>query len=209
MAAKAEKTGKGTPDDDDEGKPAKDATTDPHLWLDPVRMAAIAEPLASRLGQASPANAVTLHYHAEQLATHLREDVDPGVRALLARRDAHAKTANLPTIPFITYHAAYQYFLARYDIAPEGFVTQVPEDYFGAHTLDKTLRGASAVPIRCIISESDSPLVKRLAAESGARIVEQNPERSYSPQETPSLPWIQNNYDRLLASVAASFAGCL
>jgi zinc transport system substrate-binding protein len=153
------------------GKPIKRdpvAKNDPHFWLDPERMAAIAEPLAAALAEAAPEHRTALISNAKTLSTHLRRDVMPAMRALLAAPQPHAILGEKPAIPFITYHAAYHYFLTRFDMADDGAVTLRPEDYLGAKTLDDLLMAASKQPIRCLIAEDDSPLVRRVAKAASA-----------------------------------------
>ncbi len=184
------------------------ALLDPHLWLDPLRMAAIAAPLADRLGDYAVTHRARLKGNATKLALHLREEVHPGLTALLDQPASNKMRAR-PLVPFITYHAAYQYFLRRYGLEQAGAVTARPENYLGAKTLHNTLASAEKLSIGCIISETENPLVKRLAAASGARIVALSPETLYGPKDVPPVGWARNDYDRLLVKTALSFADCL
>ena len=187
----------------------KTATIDPHFWLDPERMAAIAEPLAAALAEAAPEHRTTLLTNAKTLSVHLRGDVMPAMHALLAASQPHAPLGQKPDIPFITYHAAYHYFLSRFNMADDGTVTMRPEDYLGAKTLNDLLVAASKQHIRCLIAEDDSPLVRRVAKAAAAKIVILSPEQLVSETEVPPLDWIKNGYDRLLYKTAKSFAECL
>jgi zinc transport system substrate-binding protein len=83
---------------------------DPHVWLDPIRFAAIAGKLAERLAAADPANADAIKVRAGQLQDELRrldEDYAAGLQTC-ARRE------------IVTSHAAFGYLAARYHL------TQVP-----------------------------------------------------------------------------------
>ncbi len=194
------------------GKPLKEAPvakTDPHFWLDPERMAAIAEPLAKAIAESSPEHQSTLINNAKTLSDHLRREVMPAMRALLKPSQNALPSGTKPEIPFITYHAAYHYFLTRFDMADEGAVTIRPEDYMGAKTLDGLLSAATNVHIHCLIAEDDSPLVRRVAKAAEAKIVILSPEQVVSENEVPPVDWAKNGYDRLLYKTAKSFGGCL
>lgn len=182
---------------------------DPHFWLDPERMAALAAPVAQAIAQFTPSQREVLMANARTLAKHLRVDVLPPLQAMLKPSAGDDIVVTKPEIPFITYHAAYQYFLARFHIEPEGAITARPDDYLGAKTLDQLLQAAKATKIRCIIGEQDTPMVRRIAALSGARIVLLSPEQLVTGEDIPPYYWIENDYDRLLYQTAKRFSECL
>ena len=196
--------------DDEEGPSPAPNWLDPHLWLDPIRMADLARPVAEAIADKSPGNRAMLEHNAGALAAHLRNEVSPAVAEILAHpKPQPLKSGSRPEIPFITYHAAYQYFLKRYNLEAMGEVTQRPEDYLGARTLHDAVEGAEKIHIHCIFSETDAPLVKRLAAASDAKLVPLSPETLYSSDEVPSVGWVRNDYDRLLEKTALEFAKCI
>lgn len=182
---------------------------DPHLWLDPERMAAIAVPLADAIAEFSPGNRSTLRRNATELARHLRAEVMPGMAALLVVPAANPHPSSKPEIPFITYHAAYQYFMQRFTLERTGEITARPEDYLGAKTLTTLLATAKSVHIRCIIGESESTLVRRIAKASDAKIMLLSPEQNVDKRDVPPLDWVQSDYDRLLYKTAKTFGSCL
>ena len=186
-----------------------DKTFDPHLWLDPIRMALIAKPLATELGKNAPSYRATFLANAESLARHLREEVDPALRVLLTTPRNNPPLGNKPFVPFLTYHSAYHYFLERYRLASAGYLLSQPDTLRGAATTRDHLEAAESIALRCLVSEADTSLVKRIADISGARMVLLNPERGYATEEVPIVPWAKNDYDRLLYKVAASFGSCL
>lgn len=182
---------------------------DPHVWLDPERMAALAVPVAAAVAEKAPSLRASLNQNAQELRFHLREEVMPGIEAIFANLPENTRMSSRPQVPFITYHAAYQYFLKRFGLEEMGEITQRPEDYLGARTLHGTVAGAGKVSIRCIISETNSPLVQRIAKASGAQVVALSPEAIYRTDEVQVAPWVRNDYDRLLLKTAQTFAGCL
>lgn len=184
------------------------STIDPHFWLDPERMAAIAPALAEQISNFSPGEKATYYANAQALARHLRDDVMPSLWQILASR--HAVTASGKEMtPFITSHAAYQYFLARFDIANPGALAIRPDEYLGAATLAAILQTAKKIHIRCIITESKTRLSEQVAELSDAHIVILSPEQLIAEHPIPPLSWIQNDYDRLLYDMARQFSACL
>lgn len=182
---------------------------DPHIWLDPLRMAAIAVPLAEAMGEAATPHRRAFTANAHILARHLRTEVDPAIRAMVKKRTERLKLSSKPFVPFLTYHAAYQYFLARYRLDAAGFISDRPMEYMGAATLHQTLQEAEDIELGCLISEADTGFVRRIAESAGGRVVALNPDRSYGTEEVGLIPWAKNDHERLLYKVAESFAGCL
>ncbi|GAA3210354.1 metal ABC transporter substrate-binding protein [Dactylosporangium siamense] len=79
---------------------------DPHVWLDPIRFAAIVGKLADRLAAVDPTNADAIKVRAGQLQDELRrldEDYTAGLQTC-ARRE------------IVTSHAAFGYLAARYHL---------------------------------------------------------------------------------------------
>jgi zinc transport system substrate-binding protein len=102
-AAEAEKPGQATQNRANVGK-------DPHVWLDPMRLAAIGDKLAERLATVDSANADAYRARAKDLRANLvtlDEDYTTALRTC-QRRD------------IVTSHAAFGYLAARYKL------TQVP-----------------------------------------------------------------------------------
>ncbi len=182
---------------------------DPHLWLDPIRMANMASPLAEAIATTSPNHRGTLQTNATKLSAHLRTEVDPAIRHLLAQKTHREATSSKPVIPFITYHAAYQYFMKRYGLEHRGELFQRPEDYLGARTLRDIIAQSGKVKINCLISETQGPLVTRIAKNSGANVIVLSPEEALPQSAVTSASWVRNDYDRMLQKTAESFAGCL
>ena len=91
---------------------------DPHFWHDPVRMAELADALATRLGELSPDNAQAFTDAAEALRGELEEldaELSEAFGAVQGER------------PFITSHAAYVYLAERYGLHQIGITGVDPE----------------------------------------------------------------------------------
>ncbi|MDX2095903.1 MAG: zinc ABC transporter substrate-binding protein [Alphaproteobacteria bacterium] len=188
-----------------------DAATgnDPHLWLDPERMAALAPPLAAAIAAHAPEARTALAANAQQLAAHLRREVIPALREMLARPAATSSAVARPEIPFLTYHAAYQYFLTRFGLTHYGEITQRPEESMGAKTMAGMLNTATTLHVRCLIGEQKNVLMTSIAKSTGARLVILSPEQTVARNAVDALDWMKNDYDRFLYATAKAFAECL
>lgn len=182
---------------------------DPHLWLDPLRMADIATPLAEAIAVHAPSLRGQLLANAEQWKTHLRHELHPQLKALLKPGPVKKRYDSRPFIPFVTSHSAYQYFLDRYGIANPGALMLMPEDVMGARSNHDILARAGKVSIGCLIAEQETAMVKRVATASGARIVKLNPELLPDRTSAPAIDGLNDDYDRLLYATALAFKSCL
>ncbi len=90
---------------------------DPHIWLDPVQYAAVAEGVGEALAEADPDHAADYRKNAEDLVGELeRLDTEfaDGLR-------------NTDTDTFITTHAAFGHLAARYGLHEEAIAGLSPE----------------------------------------------------------------------------------
>lgn len=180
---------------------------DPHLWLDPLRMANLMLPIAKRIAEYSPEHEAQLTANAQQMALHLRGTLMPELQRVIASARPIKPAVNV--IPFITAHDAYQYFGERFDMNAVGFVTQRPESYQGAKTVHDVMARLGAIRIRCIIAETPTSMIKKMATLAHGQVVTLNPERLYNSDEVPPHGWLRNDYDRFMLAQVNAFAGCL
>lgn len=199
----------GEENEDAPKSPHNESPIDPHLWLDPGRMAALAPALANAIAVGTPEAKPTLDANASALARHLALEDLPALRAMLVRPVTVTTAMGKPQIPFLTYHAGYQYFLQQFGLKHYGELTQRPEELLGAKTAGNMQAHASSVRIRCLIGEIETPLMKRIAANSGARMIFLSPEQLPERKDVPVQDWIKNDYDRFLFATAKVFAECL
>lgn len=115
-AAKLENTG-AKHDHEGESKTEEKDELDPHFWLDPTRVADVADAVAAKLGEADSANADGY----KQRATELRTE--------LATLDQELKTglANCKIKAFITTHESFGYFAKRYGLEMIGIAGLTPD----------------------------------------------------------------------------------
>jgi zinc transport system substrate-binding protein len=88
----------------DPGEPA--LTGDPHVWLDPIRLATITEAVAAELSRADASHAADYHANAVRLAARLHA----------LDRDYREGLAHCERTQFVTSHAAFGYLAQRYGL---------------------------------------------------------------------------------------------
>ncbi|MFC3500766.1 metal ABC transporter substrate-binding protein [Micromonospora krabiensis] len=134
---------------------------DPHLWLDPTRLATVADRLAEQLGKADPdraadytARAKTLHADLEKLDA----DYTAGLRTCERRE-------------IVTSHTAFGYLAERYELEQVGITGLAPETEPSPQRLAAVAREAREHKATTIFFETlVSPKVaETIAAEVGAK----------------------------------------
>ncbi|MEV4329299.1 metal ABC transporter substrate-binding protein [Streptomyces sp. NPDC049597] len=94
-----------------------EAGADPHIWLDPVKYAEVAEGVGKALGKADPDHAADYTKNADALVAKLK-DLDT---------DFQQGLKNSATKTFITTHSAFGYLAERYGLDQEGIAGLDPE----------------------------------------------------------------------------------
>ncbi|MEU5974163.1 metal ABC transporter substrate-binding protein [Streptomyces sp. NPDC047315] len=101
----------------DDGHNHGEDGADPHVWLDPVKYAEIAEGVGAALAKADPDNAAAYEKNADALVTKLKA-LDASFRDGLK---------NTSTKTFITTHSAFGHLAGRYGLEQEGVAGIDPE----------------------------------------------------------------------------------
>lgn len=152
----------------EEGEAKTDeAGEDPHVWLDPLRFAAISDAVAERLAKADPDQAATFRANAATLRAELT-DLDAAYRNGL-------KTCERREI--VTSHNAYGYLARTYGLEQVSLTGLTPEDEASPATLARVARFAQEEKVTTIFFEElVSPKVaEALASEVGAKAVDLSP----------------------------------
>ncbi|MDQ7902976.1 metal ABC transporter substrate-binding protein [Phytohabitans sp. ZYX-F-186] len=146
---------------------------DPHVWLDPTRLATIGEKVAERLGQADPDHAAD--YTAR--AATLRTDLD----TLDKEYAAGLKTCQRREI--VTSHSAFGYLADRYDLEQIGITGLTPEDEPSPQRLAEVATEAREHKATTIFFETlVSPKVaETIANEVGAKTAVLDPIEGLQP----------------------------
>lgn len=116
---------------------------DGHIWLDPENAKKIAGYIADQLAAVSPQHAATFKANAERLG----ERVDQLNRELIGILKPVAGKS------YIVFHDAYQYFEARYGLAPAGSVTVNPDVPASAKRLTELRRKIVSLKAACVFAE--------------------------------------------------------
>jgi zinc transport system substrate-binding protein len=150
--------------------------SDPHLWLDPDRLATLAGTLATALGEADPEHADGYTANAGELAEEL------------AALDAEYADglANCQRREIVVSHAAFGYLADRYQLHQIAVTGLAPEDEPSPHRLAEVIRAAQQHRATTIFFESlVSPAVARLIADQvGATTAVLDPIEGLTPGTT-------------------------
>jgi zinc transport system substrate-binding protein len=138
-----------------------DATVDPHFWLDPLRLAAVGDEVAQRLGDLDPDGASTFTTNAAVLRAEL-EVLDAEFEAGLAgcqRRD------------LVTGHRAFGYLARRYGLRQVGIAGLTAEEEPTPADLAAAVDFVERNDVRTIYHEplASPAAAETVAAETGAR----------------------------------------
>jgi zinc transport system substrate-binding protein len=134
---------------------------DPHLWLDPTRMVAVADAVARKLGALDPANAAEYTANAKALDTRF------------TALDGEYKTglANCAQKTIVVSHNAFGYLAARYGLTQVPITGLTPDEEASATRLAEVARYAKKNGVTVIFFETlvSPKLAKSLASEVGAK----------------------------------------
>lgn len=135
--------------------------TDPHFWLDPLRLADVASALADRLGALDEVDAGRYRANSEAL------------RAKLVALDGDFKVglADCANPYLVTTHNAFGYLAQRYGLDQVGITGLTPEDEPKPADLARIAAFAKQHRVRTIYYETlvSPAIADTVAAETGAR----------------------------------------
>ncbi|MFD5874299.1 metal ABC transporter substrate-binding protein [Streptomyces sp. NPDC060322] len=143
------------------GHEGEEAGLDPHIWLDPVKYAEVAEGVGKSLEKADPGNAADYRKNTQTLVAELNK-LDK------AYEDGLKNTA---TKTFITTHSAFGYLAERYRLTQEGIAGVDPEAEPSPARIDEIHHvaeetGATTVFFETLASDKTA---KTLAKDLGLR----------------------------------------
>jgi zinc transport system substrate-binding protein len=147
-------------DEDDEDEDHAEEIVDPHFWLDPTRLADVADAVAVRFGELTPDDAEVFAANAAALRTRL-ETLDGDFRAGLAE----CASGDL-----VTSHEAFGYLAARYGLTQIGISALSPDEEPSPARLAEVTDFVQANDVRTIYFETlvDPSIAETIAAETGA-----------------------------------------
>jgi zinc transport system substrate-binding protein len=162
--------------DEDEAEARALHGKDPHVWLDPTRLAAIADQLGERLGDLDPPH--TKDYRARAVA--LRNELTT------VDREYATGLADCARREIVTSHAAFGYLAKRYGLTQIPITGVSPEDEPSPQRLAEVATVAKAHGATTIFFEAlVSPKVATaVAQEVGARTAVLDPIEGLQPGST-------------------------
>jgi zinc transport system substrate-binding protein len=165
---------------------------DPHVWLDPTRMAAIAQQIETALATADPSNADAYGDRAQDLSDRLTELDDSFASGL-----AHCKSREV-----VTSHAAFAYLANRYDLTQISVAGLDPESEPSPARLAAIVRIVEERGITTIFSEELAPpeIAETLSRESGAVVKVLSPLET-APASGDYVTAMDTNLERLRAAL--------
>ncbi|MDN3250693.1 zinc ABC transporter substrate-binding protein [Streptomyces sp. ZSW22] len=134
---------------------------DPHVWLDPVKYAEIAEGVATAFEKADPDNAADYRKNADALTKKLA-DLDTAYKDGLANTD---------TKVFFTNHAAFGYLAERYELTQEAINGLDPESEPSPARIKELQDEAKADGVTTVFYETlvSDKTAKTLAKDAGLK----------------------------------------
>jgi len=151
-------------------------TVDPHFWLDPTRLADVADAVAQRLGEVDPAHSAAFTERAAE------------VRARLEALDAELREglAGCAGTDLVTSHTAFGYLAARYGMEQVGITGLSPESEPSPNALAEVADFVADNDVRTVYSETlvSPEVAKTLARETGVRTAVLDPLEGLSSESS-------------------------
>jgi ABC-type Zn uptake system ZnuABC Zn-binding protein ZnuA len=143
------------------------AATDPHMWMDPVKVVHYAENIRDGLSQADPAGATEYAANTDAYGVKLQA-LDSWIRGEVAKIPPERRL-------LVTNHDALGYFAAAYGFKLIGAVipsvtSEASPSPQEMAALIQTIKSSGAPAIFLDVSENQK-LASQISAESGARVV--------------------------------------
>ncbi|MFF4415197.1 metal ABC transporter substrate-binding protein [Streptosporangium sp. NPDC001559] len=178
-----------------DGGETGDAAHDPHVWLDPSRMATIATKLGDRLAEADPAHAKGYRDRAAATVADLTTLDGEMSRGL----------SGCSSTAIVTSHAAFGYLADRYKLRQIGINGIDPETEPSPARLAEVAKVAKQEKVTTIFSEAlVSPKVAEvLSTEIGARTAVLDPVES-QPANGDYLSAMRQNLSALQTALGCS-----
>jgi zinc transport system substrate-binding protein len=134
---------------------------DPHMWQDPVRLAAIARATADRLAALDPSSAAAYHARAAAIGTQLTQ----------LDQEFTAGLASCQRRTIVTSHAAFGYLADRYHLRQIAITGVTPEDEPTPKHLKQAVDLARSTGTTTIFFETllTAKIAEAVATEVGAK----------------------------------------
>lgn len=182
-----------TPIEEGEEEADEAGATDPHFWLDPMRLADVADALAERLGELDADNADTFTANAAELRTSL-EELDTEFTEGLATCE---------NTDVVTSHNAFGYLAQAYGLTQVGITGLTPEEEPSAADLAAVADFVEENDVRTIYYETliSPAIADAVAAETRAQTAVLDPLEGLTDESQGSdyLEVMRSNLENLRA----------
>lgn len=184
----------------EEGVEAADeaGATDPHFWLDPLRLSDVADAFAATLGEVDPSNAEVYTANANSLRDKLEALDDEFTTGL-----ADCADTNL-----VTSHNAFGYLADRYGLDQVGITGLTPEEEPSPSDIAAVTDFVDANDVTTIYFETlvSPAIAETIAAETGAatRVLDPIEGLSDESEGTDYLEVMRSNLANLQAGQSCS-----
>jgi zinc transport system substrate-binding protein len=174
-------------------------TKDPHIWLDPVRMATIVRTVQRELTKVDPKGRAQYSRNAQRLRTELA-DLDARYRAGLA----HCERSVI-----VTAHEAFGHLAKRYGLRQEGVAGLSPDAEPDAQRLGQLADLVKRLGITTVFTEEllSPRIADTLAREAGVTTATLNPLEGLTDRELKRGDDYLTVMDQNLAKLRAAL-GC-
>lgn len=162
---------------------------DPHFWLDPERLAAVATEVSHELAEVDPDNAATYESNAEELAAELTALDEEFAQGLA--------TCERDTI--VVSHDAYGYLADKYDLEQVSIAGLDPDTEPSPARLAEIGEVVEAEGVTTVFSESlvNPKVAETLAAEHGIETAVLDPVENQSDENADYQQVMRDNLEAL------------
>ena len=166
-----------------------DMSTDPHFWLDPVRMASAATLVGDKLAEANPANAEMYKTNAKALKEELTS----------LGNDLVSKTSTCQIKTFVTAHTAFGYLADRTGLTQVGISGLDPDSSPSPARLAEISQIAKDQGVTTIFTEAliDPKIAQTLADDLGITTAVLDPIESQTDPSKDYSGVMNDNIDAL------------
>ncbi|WP_328440749.1 zinc ABC transporter substrate-binding protein [Streptomyces sp. NBC_00444] len=139
----------------------EESALDPHIWLDPVKYAEVAEGVSAAFEKADPDNA----------ADYRKNTVDLVAKLNTLNTDFETGLKNTDTKVFFTNHSAFAYLAERYGLTQESVTGVDPESEPSAARMKELQAEAKADGVTTVFYETlvSDKTARTLAADAGLK----------------------------------------
>jgi zinc transport system substrate-binding protein len=170
-------------------------THDPHVWLDPVRMQAVAKAIGEAMSAVDSARATTFSSNVAGLESRLAS----------LNGSTAAKLANCQRRTLVTGHAAFRYFANRYGLTQLSITGISPDEDPDPKSLQSIAAAAKSAGATTVYFEDALPskLAETVAREIGAE-TDLLSALEFQPEAGDYLTVMDQNTDRLVKGLSCA-----